>query len=175
MGGFANREPVMGALTGGWRALPTCRWRTAAKDRDISSRSDKVSTRRDRRRSAGLMPPCGRRCAKIDEECLPKTLPISFSPSPRCHRSQISALSAAVNLRLCPIVHLTSSKVKCCNDQLNPRWLADVETPHRKPCVNGAGVKRPHYQTQPQRDQSLPNWHQGDVVHKVANDGQKEP
>jgi len=57
---------------------------------------------------------------------LPNTLPISFSPSPRCHRSQISALSAAVNLRLCLIIHLTSSMVKCCNDQLNPRVLSDV-------------------------------------------------
>lgn len=37
-----------------------------------------------------------------------------------------SALSAAVKLRLCSIVHLTSSKVKCCDDQLNPRWKADV-------------------------------------------------
>lgn len=49
------------------------------------------------------------RCAKIAEEYLPNTRPIRFSPSPRC---QISALSAAVNLRTCLMGHLTSSKVK---------------------------------------------------------------
>jgi hypothetical protein len=63
----------------------------------------------------------GCRCAKIDDECFPNTLPISFSPSPRCQRSHISALSDALNRRIRLIVHLTSSKVKCCDDQLNPR------------------------------------------------------
>jgi hypothetical protein len=38
-------------------------------------------------------------CAKIDDEVLPKARPIVQSPSPRRHRSQISALSAAVKNR----------------------------------------------------------------------------
>jgi hypothetical protein len=96
------------------------------KPLDISSRSAKVSTRRARRLGTGLMPSCERRCAKMDEEVLPNNRPISFRPSPRCHRSQISELSAAVNLRLCLIVHLTSPQVKCCADQLNPRWKTDI-------------------------------------------------
>ena len=68
----------------------------AATPRDISSRSVRLSTRLDRLRGARRMPPCGLRCAKIDDEVLPNTRPISFSPSTRCQRSQISALSVAV-------------------------------------------------------------------------------
>src|SRR5262249_54997573 len=70
-----------------------------ASPRDISSRSTSVSASLERRRSGGRMPPVGQRCAKIDDELLPKTRPIDFRPSPFCHRSQISALSAAVKKR----------------------------------------------------------------------------
>jgi hypothetical protein len=48
------------------------------------------------------MPPVGQMCAKIDDELLPKTRPIDLSPSPLRHRSQISALSAAVKKRRFP-------------------------------------------------------------------------
>jgi hypothetical protein len=100
-----------------------CRWRPprlAAIDRkdmptaiprETSSRSARLSARRDRRRGAGQIPPCGFRCAKIAPDVLSNTRPISFSPSPRCQRSQTSALSAAVNkrrTRLFVIAHLTS-------------------------------------------------------------------
>ena len=97
-----------------------------AKPLDISSRSARLSTRAARRRGAGRIPPVGLRCAKIADECLPNARPISLSASPRCQRSQISALSAAAIFRTCLMGHLTSSKVKCCDDQLNPRWKADI-------------------------------------------------
>jgi hypothetical protein len=45
------------------------------------------------------MPPFGLMCAKIEDEALPNARPIDFSPSPRRHRSHISALSAAVKKR----------------------------------------------------------------------------
>ena len=57
---------------------------------------------------------------KIAEKRLANTRPISLSASPRCQRSQIPALSAAPILRTCLIKHLTSPRVKCCDDQLNP-------------------------------------------------------
>ena len=41
-------------------------------------------------------PPEGLKWIKIEEEPFPKTLPMDLSPSPLRHRSQISALSAAV-------------------------------------------------------------------------------
>jgi hypothetical protein len=44
------------------------------------------------------MPPCGLRRWKIARDDRSNTRPISFSPSPRCQRSQTSALSAAVNI-----------------------------------------------------------------------------
>ena len=97
-----------------------------AKPLDISSRSARLSTRAPRRRGAGRIPPVGLRCAKIAEECLPNARPISLSASPRCQRSQISALSPAPIFRTCLMAHLTCSKVKCCADQLNPRPIADV-------------------------------------------------
>ena len=50
-------------------ARPSCaaidRSERPATPREISSRSSRLSTRRDRRRGAGRMPPCGFRCAKI--------------------------------------------------------------------------------------------------------------
>jgi hypothetical protein len=57
---------------------------------EISSRSTRLSARRDRRRGASRMPPCGFKCWKI----APEDRSISFSPSPRRQRSQTSALSA---------------------------------------------------------------------------------
>jgi hypothetical protein len=63
--------------------------------REISSRSTSVNASRERRRGGGRMLP-GLMCEKIEPELLPKTRPIDLSPSPFCHRSQISALSAAV-------------------------------------------------------------------------------
>ena len=45
------------------------------------------------------MPPLGLMCAKIEDEVLPNTRPIDFSPSPRRHRSHISALSPVVKKR----------------------------------------------------------------------------
>jgi hypothetical protein len=61
------------------------------------------------------MPPCGFRCAKIDEDVLPNIRPISLNPSPRCQRSQTSALSLAVNTRRSRLFtitpHLSSGKV----------------------------------------------------------------
>ncbi len=59
------------------------------------------------------LPPCGFRCAKIADDVLPNIRPISLSPSPRCQRSQTSALSAAVNMRrrrVFAIAHLTSHR-----------------------------------------------------------------
>ena len=96
-----------------------------AAPREISSRSDKLSARLERRRGTGRMPPCGRRCAKIDDEVLPNTRPISFRPSPRCQRSQISALSDALKYRrrCLTIAHLSPSKVKRCVDHMNPRSI----------------------------------------------------
>src|SRR4029077_5853576 len=67
--------------------------------REISSRSVSVSASLERRRGGGRMPPVGQMCAKIDDEFLPKTRPIDLIPSPLRHRSQISALSAAVKKR----------------------------------------------------------------------------
>ena len=64
--------------------------------REISSRSASVNASLERRRGGGRMPPVGLMCEKIEPELLPKTRPIDLSPSPFCHRSQISALSAAV-------------------------------------------------------------------------------
>jgi hypothetical protein len=64
--------------------------------REISSRSANVSASRQRRRGGGRIPPVGLRCEKIEPELLSNTRPIDLSPSPLCHRSQISALSAAV-------------------------------------------------------------------------------
>ena len=70
--------------------------RPLAKLREISSRSARVSASLDRQRGFGRMPPWGCKCAKIDEDVFPNTRPIDFRPSPRCQRSQISALSTAV-------------------------------------------------------------------------------
>ena len=64
--------------------------------REISSRSASVNASLERRRAGGRMPPVGLICEKIEPEPLPKTRPIDFSPSPFCHRSQISAHSDAV-------------------------------------------------------------------------------
>jgi hypothetical protein len=60
--------------------------------REISSRSAIVSARRDRRRAGGMIPPLGLKCAKIQEDGLPKARLIDFRPSPFFHRSQSSAL-----------------------------------------------------------------------------------
>jgi hypothetical protein len=67
--------------------------------REISSRSASVSASLERRRGDGRIPPLGLMCAKIEDEVLPNTRPIDFSPSPLRHRSHISALSAAVKKR----------------------------------------------------------------------------
>ena len=64
--------------------------------REISSRSASVSASPERRRAGGRIPPVGLMCEKIEPELFPKTRPIDLSPSPFCHRAQISALSAAV-------------------------------------------------------------------------------
>ena len=82
------------------------------------------------------MPPCGFKCAKIADDVLPNTRPISFNPSPRCQRSQTAALSVAVNIRrsrLLAIAHLTSLQVKCCDDQLSPPSKADIGIPSPSP------------------------------------------
>jgi hypothetical protein len=63
--------------------------------RDISSRSAIVSARRGRRRAGGMIPPLGLKCAKLQEDGLPKARPIDFRPSPFFQRSQSSALCAA--------------------------------------------------------------------------------
>jgi hypothetical protein len=60
--------------------------------RDISSRSAIVSASWDRRRAGGMIPPLGFKCAKMQEDGLPKARPIDFRPSPFLHRSQSSAL-----------------------------------------------------------------------------------
>src|SRR5262245_56538453 len=60
--------------------------------RDIFSRSAIVSARRDRRRGGGMIPPLGLKCAKMQEDGLPKARPIDFRPSPFFQRSQSSAL-----------------------------------------------------------------------------------
>jgi hypothetical protein len=60
--------------------------------REISSRSAIVSARRDRRRAGGTIPPLGLKCAKMQEDGLPKARPIDFRPSPFFQRSQSSAL-----------------------------------------------------------------------------------
>jgi len=49
---------------------------------EISSRSSRLRARRDRRRGAGRMPPCGLRSWKIAPDDRSNTRPISFSPSP---------------------------------------------------------------------------------------------
>jgi hypothetical protein len=71
--------------------------RPAARLREISSRSVKVSASRDRRRAGGLIPPLGERWLKTHELGLPITRPIALSPSPLRQRSHSSALCAAVN------------------------------------------------------------------------------
>jgi hypothetical protein len=60
--------------------------------RDISSRSAIVSARRDRRRAGGMIPPLGLKCAKMQEDGLPKPRPIDFRPSPFFQRPQSSAI-----------------------------------------------------------------------------------
>jgi hypothetical protein len=42
------------------------------------------------------MPPEGLKWLKIEEELFPNALPMALRPSPRRHRSHISALSAGV-------------------------------------------------------------------------------
>jgi hypothetical protein len=39
-----------------------------------------------------MIPPLGRKCAKMQEDGLPKARPIDFRPSPFLQRSQSSAL-----------------------------------------------------------------------------------
>jgi hypothetical protein len=53
---------------------------------------DRDDLRVDRRRAGGMIPPLGRTCAKMQEDGLPKALPIDFRPSPFLQRSQSSAL-----------------------------------------------------------------------------------
>jgi hypothetical protein len=49
----------------------------AATHLEISSRSSRLSTRRDRRRGGGRIPPCGFRCWKIAEDDLNNLVPIT--------------------------------------------------------------------------------------------------
>src|SRR5258705_5099442 len=117
--------------------------------RETSSRSARLSTRRDRRRGAGRIPPCGLRCAKIAPDDRSNTRPISFSPSPRCQRSQTSALSTALNIRrrLFAIASPHPSLVKCCDDLLRPPPKAD----------SGSIRHRPHCgRSAPSRNTNLP-------------------
>src|SRR5258705_5303175 len=118
-------------------AVDGARPRLAAIDRkdlpraipsETSTRSARLSTRRDCRRGAGRMPPCGLRCAKIAPDDRSNTRPISFSPSPRCQRSQTSALSTALNIRrrLFAIASPHPSLVKCCDDLLRPPSKPDI-------------------------------------------------
>src|SRR5271169_2194029 len=63
---------------------------------DISSRSQRVNANRERRRSAGRIPPCGATWLWIDEEGLPNARPIALSDSPRCQRSHNSFFSVGI-------------------------------------------------------------------------------
>jgi hypothetical protein len=63
---------------------------------DISSRSDNVNAIADRFRSGGRIPPLGDNRPNIEDDSLSNTRPIELIDSPRCQRSQISALWAAV-------------------------------------------------------------------------------
>src|SRR5688572_23959434 len=86
----------------GARPKPQAIWRSewpCTRPRGISSRSAKVSDCRERRRRGGWMPPVGLMWAKIEEDLLPKARAIVQRPCPCRHRSQISALSAAVKNR----------------------------------------------------------------------------
>jgi hypothetical protein len=63
---------------------------------DISSRSDNVNAIADRFRSGGRIPPLGDNRPNIDDDSLSNKRPIELIDSPRCQRSQISPLWAAV-------------------------------------------------------------------------------
>jgi len=61
------------------------------RPRDISSRSERLSARLQRLRSAGLMPPVGDITENIDDGSRSNLRPIELIDSPRCQRSHISA------------------------------------------------------------------------------------
>jgi hypothetical protein len=63
---------------------------------DISSRSDSDSANPDRCLCGGRIPPLGDNRPNIEDDSLSNTRPIELIDSPRCQRSQISALWAAV-------------------------------------------------------------------------------
>jgi hypothetical protein len=58
--------------------------------RDISSRSERLSTCLARRRSGGRIPPVGEITEKTDEDSRSNRRPIELIGSPACQRSQIS-------------------------------------------------------------------------------------
>jgi len=62
----------------------------SARPREISSRSDRLRAKRERRRGEGSMPPLDERTKWIEPRCFASARAMSFSDCPRLHRSQSS-------------------------------------------------------------------------------------
>jgi hypothetical protein len=69
----------------------------SARPREISSRSVIVSTRAERRRTAGTYPPLEATTPWIEPGCLPSARPISLSDSPAFQRDHSSRFCSGLN------------------------------------------------------------------------------
>jgi len=95
---------------------------------EMSSRSDRVRATRERRRTAGGIPPRGNNKQRMEVCRLSKARPISCSVSPAFHRLQISLFSIADSPNRLPgFINTTFRELTyirwCCIDPLRPPGL----------------------------------------------------
>src|SRR5579864_8908328 len=99
--------------------------------REMSSRSARVSARRDRRRAMGAIPPRGNNKERMQLCSLPKARPISCSDCPAFHRLQTSHFSVAESPNRLPGLmshHLRRADLHqwCCIDLSNAPRLSGL-------------------------------------------------
>ncbi len=81
----------------------------SARPREISSRSERLNAKRERRRVEGLNPPVDFRTLWIEPRSFPNARAISFIDCPLFHRSQSSCYCGAESPGLLLIVICTTS------------------------------------------------------------------
>src|SRR6476646_3360787 len=105
--------------------------------REISSRSERLSTCLARCRSGGRMPPVGEITEKTDEDSRSNRRPIELIDSPACQRSQ----TAEPQNNRCDVAascphSIFAKRLECCADRSSPPRKADLGGTQ----ANGLGV-----------------------------------